>query len=191
MLMSGKGADPADVEHINLFNDFNNFRQTDPREKPSINRTLTPANITGQLGATVYLHCVVHQRAQKTVTWLRRSDYHILTVGQHTYTSDDRFSASLARVLHGSEPGHEAIEAPAANRLASLSDGRSISDEPEDWMLQIRGVAKADAGEYECQINTQHPLISAHVTLNVLGEFRYHRCSPTTTAPYIECFLSP
>ncbi|XP_022659850.1 uncharacterized protein LOC111249795 isoform X2 [Varroa destructor] len=168
MLMSGESVDSIDVDHINLFNDFSSFRQNDPKEKPSINRTLTPVNITGQLGATVYLHCVVHRRAQKTVTWLRRSDYHILTVGLHTYTTDNRFSASSARVLRGTVPGYETLGMPTATLNA---DGlqRSLPDDPEDWMLQIRGVAKADAGEYECQINTQLPLISAHITLNVLA----------------------
>ncbi|XP_022687091.1 uncharacterized protein LOC111259386 isoform X4 [Varroa jacobsoni] len=39
----------------------------------------------------------------------------------------------------------------------------------EDWMLQIRGVAESDAGEYECNVNTQHPIISLNVTLSVLA----------------------
>lgn len=35
---------------------------------PTINHTLTPTNVTGQLGATVYLHCFVHNAGQKTVS---------------------------------------------------------------------------------------------------------------------------
>lgn len=35
---------------------------------PTIDRKLTPANVTGQLGATVYLHCYVHNIGQKTVS---------------------------------------------------------------------------------------------------------------------------
>lgn len=114
---------------------------------------------------------------------MRRSDYHILTVGLHTYTSDNRFSASSSRVVHGIVPGHGPLDWPGARAhgltapaVAAASTGRSngatsVTEGPEDWMLQIRNVAKSDAGEYECQINTQHPLVSVHVTLDVLGEF--------------------
>lgn len=35
---------------------------------PSIDRGLTPRNITKQLGATVYLHCYVRNIGQKTVS---------------------------------------------------------------------------------------------------------------------------
>ncbi|XP_022659538.1 uncharacterized protein LOC111249659 isoform X2 [Varroa destructor] len=161
-----------------------NFRlkqlQTPDEIGPSINHTLTPASVTGQLGSTVYLHCVVHNRAQKTVTWLRRSDYHILTVGSLTYTSDERFSSS-ARTLQGKDTftfplaanrGSDSIVAATTTEHSawhSPDRGTSSPDRTEDWMLQIRGVTIADAGEYECQINTQHPLISTHINLIVLA----------------------
>ncbi|XP_028966620.1 zwei Ig domain protein zig-8 [Galendromus occidentalis] len=108
---------------------------------PEINSTLSSKNVTGQLGSTVYLHCYVHNIGQKTVTWLRPSDYHILTVGMMTYTTDDRFSAVR---------------------------GDGVSDR-DDWMLQIRAVQKTDQGTYECQVNTQHPMLSFDVHLNVLS----------------------
>ncbi|XP_003737366.1 zwei Ig domain protein zig-8 [Galendromus occidentalis] len=125
---------------IDALNHLNHLGRQE-RERPVINESLTPVNITGQLGATVYLHCVVHNLGQKTVTWLRRSDYHILTVGMMTYTTDERFSAVR---------------------------GDGINDR-DDWMLQIRAAQKADEDEYECQVNTQHPIISIIVKLNVLS----------------------
>ncbi|OQR69078.1 hypothetical protein BIW11_12493 [Tropilaelaps mercedesae] len=135
----------------------------------SINHTLTPTNVTGQLGATIYLHCYVHNAGQKTVTWVRRADYHILTVGMVTYTTDDRFSAVRGETPH------------PLSALASIGDGRvvgrgsrtlitaSATVPAEDWMLQIRNVQKSDAGEYECQVNTQFPIISSQIVLNVLS----------------------
>ncbi|XP_054719799.1 fibroblast growth factor receptor-like 1 isoform X2 [Uloborus diversus] len=52
-----------------------------------------PKNVTTQLGQTVYLHCVVNNLGDKTVSWIRRRDFHVLTVGLDTYTTDDRFEA--------------------------------------------------------------------------------------------------
>lgn len=59
------GESDSDLDHLNL-NHLNHLE----RERPSINRTLTPTNVTGQLGATVYLHCIVHNLGQKTVSTL-------------------------------------------------------------------------------------------------------------------------
>lgn len=55
--------------------------------------TSYPKNVTTQLGQTVYLHCVVNNLGDKTVSWIRRRDFHVLTVGLDTYTTDDRFEA--------------------------------------------------------------------------------------------------
>lgn len=61
------------------------------------------------------------------VSWLRLRDFHLLTVGLFTYTSDDRFV-----LRHGTL-------------------------QPNDWALQIKHVAASDAGIYECQVNTDPP----------------------------------
>ncbi|XP_054719821.1 zwei Ig domain protein zig-8-like [Uloborus diversus] len=61
-------------------------------EQPTFD-TSVPKNITTQLGQTVYLHCKVHNLGDKTVSWIRRRDFHVLTVGLATYTADDRFVA--------------------------------------------------------------------------------------------------
>ncbi|OQR77817.1 hypothetical protein BIW11_00389, partial [Tropilaelaps mercedesae] len=89
------------------------------------------------------------------VTWLRRSDYHILSVGMVTYTSDERFSAVRGDVPMSFGTG--------------VGEGSDTTGSAEDWMLQIRGVAESDAGEYECHVNTQHPTVSINVTLRVLA----------------------
>ncbi|XP_050045523.1 zwei Ig domain protein zig-8-like [Dermacentor andersoni] len=53
----------------------------------------TERNVTSQLGQTAYLHCIVNNLGDKTVLWIRRRDYNVLTVGLDTYTADDRFQA--------------------------------------------------------------------------------------------------
>ncbi|CAL4094888.1 unnamed protein product [Meganyctiphanes norvegica] len=48
-------------------------------------------NFTLISGNTAYLPCRVHLLGDRQVTWMRRRDLHILTVGLVTYTADDRF----------------------------------------------------------------------------------------------------
>ncbi|XP_055704493.1 zwei Ig domain protein zig-8-like [Phlebotomus papatasi] len=48
-------------------------------------------NVTVSVGQTAFLHCHVERLGDKAVSWIRKRDLHILTVGIHTYTSDMRF----------------------------------------------------------------------------------------------------
>ncbi|EAA03800.4 AGAP002135-PA [Anopheles gambiae str. PEST] len=50
-------------------------------------------NVTALLGKTAYLNCRVKNLGNKTVSWVRHRDIHLLTVGRYTYTSDQRFRA--------------------------------------------------------------------------------------------------
>ncbi|XP_052873304.1 hemicentin-2-like [Anopheles cruzii] len=54
----------------------------------------TPTNVTALVGKSAYLSCRVMNLANKTVSWIRHRDLHILTVGSYTYTSDQRFQAT-------------------------------------------------------------------------------------------------
>ncbi|GAB6018937.1 hypothetical protein CHUAL_000585 [Chamberlinius hualienensis] len=58
----------------------------------------TSTNVTAQLATIAYLNCRVQHLGDKVVSWVRRRDFHILTVGLYTYTSDQRF-----QVLHKDE----------------------------------------------------------------------------------------
>lgn len=62
------------------------------RVTPSFDNS-SSRNVTTQIGQTVYLHCIVHNLGDKTVSWIRRRDFHVLTVGLETYTTDARFQA--------------------------------------------------------------------------------------------------
>ncbi|XP_049269783.1 zwei Ig domain protein zig-8 [Rhipicephalus sanguineus] len=61
-------------------------------EQPAFDNS-TPRNVTTQQMQTVYLHCIVNNLGERTVSWIRRRDFHVLTVGLTTYTADDRFQA--------------------------------------------------------------------------------------------------
>ncbi|XP_046403244.1 immunoglobulin superfamily DCC subclass member 3-like isoform X4 [Ischnura elegans] len=54
---------------------------------------MTPRNVTALVGKSAYLSCRVRNLGNKTVSWIRHRDIHILTVGSYTYTSDQRFQA--------------------------------------------------------------------------------------------------
>lgn len=78
----------------------------------------------------------------KSVSWVRVRDDHILTVDRVTFIADERFHAYYA-----SSPGYQ----------------------PGPWTLQIKYVQARDAGIYECQVSSE-PKISARVHLHVVGE---------------------
>ncbi|EEB15730.1 limbic system-associated membrane protein precursor, putative [Pediculus humanus corporis] len=54
--------------------------------------------VFAQTGTTPILHCEVGEIEDITVSWIRRKDFHLLTVGLATYSSDERFFTS--HVLH-------------------------------------------------------------------------------------------
>ncbi|XP_064088261.1 uncharacterized protein LOC135202714 [Macrobrachium nipponense] len=93
---------------------------------PSFDRTLEQ-NVTAMKDDKAYLHCIVHNIGNKTVSWIREADLHILTVAQYTYTADGRF---------------EVIHSPGVNSSS--------------WILKINSVQPRDSGRYDCQVNT-HP----------------------------------
>ncbi|XP_001599637.2 zwei Ig domain protein zig-8 [Nasonia vitripennis] len=55
--------------------------------------TAMASNFTGLVGKTVHLVCKVKNLGNRTVSWVRHRDIHLLTVGRYTYTSDQRFEA--------------------------------------------------------------------------------------------------
>ncbi|KAF2365908.1 Immunoglobulin I-set [Trinorchestia longiramus] len=50
-------------------------------------------NVTALVDQSARLNCRVNQIGNRTVSWLRHRDLHLLTVGRYTYTSDQRFRA--------------------------------------------------------------------------------------------------
>ncbi|XP_015440372.1 PREDICTED: titin homolog [Dufourea novaeangliae] len=62
-------------------------------EKESYFDTTIPSNVTSLAGKHVVLVCRVKNIGNRTVSWVRHRDIHLLTVGRFTYTSDQRFMA--------------------------------------------------------------------------------------------------
>ncbi|XP_050738864.1 zwei Ig domain protein zig-8-like [Eriocheir sinensis] len=51
------------------------------------------SDVTALADKTAILNCRVHNVNNRTVSWIRHRDIHLLTVGRYTYTSDQRFRA--------------------------------------------------------------------------------------------------
>nr|XP_053651860.1 uncharacterized protein LOC128701919 [Cherax quadricarinatus] len=65
-----------------------------PGRKVDGERFVTQNNsvVTGQVGASVILHCKTSSATGGQVSWVRKRDYQLLTVGINSHSSDDRFS---------------------------------------------------------------------------------------------------
>ncbi|XP_077288921.1 zwei Ig domain protein zig-8-like [Arctopsyche grandis] len=48
-------------------------------------------NVTALVGKTANLNCRVRNLGNRTVSWVRHKDVHLLTAGRSTYTADQRF----------------------------------------------------------------------------------------------------
>ncbi|XP_054278191.1 junctional adhesion molecule B-like [Macrosteles quadrilineatus] len=55
--------------------------------------------VTAQMASTATLPCTVRKFGTGVVSWIRRKDFQLLTVGLATYSSDDRFMVEHARHL--------------------------------------------------------------------------------------------
>ncbi|XP_043188725.1 protein sidekick-like isoform X1 [Amphibalanus amphitrite] len=62
--------------------------------EPPFFDTTTPRNVTALQGKTAHLHCKVKRLNNKTVSWIRSRDLHILTTGTDTYANDARFQVA-------------------------------------------------------------------------------------------------
>ncbi|XP_031785705.1 roundabout homolog 2 isoform X4 [Nasonia vitripennis] len=60
-------------------------------DEPEPSFEQTAANVSAFEGQRVYLPCRVHNLGDKVVSWMRSRDLHILTSGQYTFSSDERF----------------------------------------------------------------------------------------------------
>lgn len=90
---AGKGKDhPYHGRDPQLYSHYDDYQKSEA--EPSFDNN-TVSNLTVQLGGTAFLHCKVRNLGERTISWIRRRDWHILTSGKFTYTNDERF-----QVLH-------------------------------------------------------------------------------------------
>ncbi|XP_076354755.1 zwei Ig domain protein zig-8-like [Tachypleus tridentatus] len=92
-----------------------------------------PTNITTQLGQTVYLNCAVNNLGDKTVSWIRRRDLHLLTVGTETYINEDRFSSAH---IEGSQDWPLMIKYPQTTD-AGIYECQVSSDPKITFLVQL------------------------------------------------------
>ncbi|XP_058064602.1 muscle, skeletal receptor tyrosine protein kinase-like, partial [Anopheles bellator] len=59
--------------------------------------TKNNTKVTAQRGGTALLPCTVLSQPAATVSWIRRQDFQLLTVGLSTYSSDERFMVAHLR----------------------------------------------------------------------------------------------
>ncbi|XP_037080207.1 zwei Ig domain protein zig-8-like [Pollicipes pollicipes] len=68
-----------------------------PWQRPSMLQPVflntSTLHVVSPAGRPAHLHCKIQHLGDKTVSWVRKSDLHILTVGLFTYTTDKRFLA--------------------------------------------------------------------------------------------------
>ncbi|OQR73809.1 kin of IRRE protein 1-like [Tropilaelaps mercedesae] len=100
----------------------------------------TASVVTAVIGRTAFLPCVVRNLGDRTVSWIRRADLSVLSVGRDRYIQDRRF------------------------QVMASSGGSPISS----WALQLAYPNPGDSGVYECQLGSV-PKISRHVTLRVIA----------------------
>uniref|UniRef100_A0A6A7G765 Lachesin isoform X1 n=1 Tax=Hirondellea gigas TaxID=1518452 RepID=A0A6A7G765_9CRUS len=60
--------------------------------EPPVFQQENNTELHSQIGTTAVLHCPTEHVGENTVSWVRRRDYHLLTVGTVVYSSDQRFS---------------------------------------------------------------------------------------------------
>ncbi|XP_063226958.1 hemicentin-2-like [Bacillus rossius redtenbacheri] len=93
-----------DSLQLSRFEEFDHTHFDDPREAstpgpppggrdPVFDNDLV-TNVTAQLGGAAFLRCRVRHLGERPVSWVRRRDWHILTSGALTYTSDERFQVA-------------------------------------------------------------------------------------------------
>ncbi|KAG7300294.1 hypothetical protein JYU34_015879 [Plutella xylostella] len=68
------------------------LEEPEPSSQPYFDNA-TKREYTAAVGQPAYLHCRVKNLGDRAVSWIRKRDLHILTVGVHTYSSDARFAA--------------------------------------------------------------------------------------------------
>ncbi|XP_042212066.1 uncharacterized protein LOC121859337 [Homarus americanus] len=91
-LLAGSASDQKGAQWSNTNNQLE-LGQLGVKVPPE-DRFVTQNNsvVTGQVGAAVILHCKTSSATGGLVSWVRKRDYQLLTVGLHTHSSDDRFS---------------------------------------------------------------------------------------------------
>ncbi|CAH1365549.1 limbic system-associated membrane protein-like [Tenebrio molitor] len=108
-----------------------------PVESPPVHfATENSTVVTSQTGSTALIPCVVNNIGDGMVSWIRRKDYHLLTVGLTTYSSDERFQA-----IHLQHSGDWTLQIRyVQNRDAGLYECQVSSHPPTSIFIHLNVV---------------------------------------------------
>lgn len=115
----------GDTETSTAIYDVNSTLTTESVGQPYFDNA-TKRDYTAAVGQPAYLHCRVKNLADRAVSWIRKRDLHILTVGVHTYSSDARFAA-----LHTDSSDEWTLRVAPAQPRDSGSYECQVSTEPK------------------------------------------------------------
>ncbi|KAK7590527.1 hypothetical protein V9T40_002140 [Parthenolecanium corni] len=88
---STAGSNRNKIQNINTRYKSTHLRAQDSNNSiPSFENNLI-SNVTAQEGSIAVLPCHVRNLGDRPVTWIRRRDWHIITSGVITYSTDDRY----------------------------------------------------------------------------------------------------
>ncbi|KAL7739351.1 hypothetical protein ACLKA6_003961 [Drosophila palustris] len=85
-------ADDANGDGFNM-NEEQIVKFIKPLDRGPYFDTSATKNVTSLVGKTGHLNCRIKNLGNKTVSWIRHRDLHLLTVAESTYTSDQRFTS--------------------------------------------------------------------------------------------------
>ncbi|XP_037045610.1 zwei Ig domain protein zig-8-like isoform X2 [Bradysia coprophila] len=107
---------------------------------------ISPRNVTTVVDDTVVLKCRVKNKGNRTVSWMRKRDLHILTSNIYTYTGDQRFD-----VIHAPESDDWDLKIEYAQQRDSGIYECQVNTEPKinlavylEVTAEIGGIGKID-----------------------------------------------
>ncbi|XP_017115173.1 uncharacterized protein LOC108137776 isoform X10 [Drosophila elegans] len=83
--------------------------------------TSATKNVTSLVGKTGHLNCRIKNLGNKTVSWIRHRDLHLLTVSESTYTSDQRFTS-----IYNKQTGDWSLQTMTFLRQIFATDWRNF-----------------------------------------------------------------
>jgi len=133
---------PWDWQHGSGYENFNKLEHQlrELRNQPFFLKVNSYVKV--KQGETAFLPCRVKSLGDYLVTWLKRSDVSVISVGPNIFSSDNRYSI---------------VHIPRARIDA------------DDWTLLINRTEVSDSGQYFCSLNTE-PKLSHTVYLTVQEE---------------------
>lgn len=90
-------------------------------------------NVTALVGKTAFLACSVRNlKATQKVSWVRHRDVHILTAGEQTFTTDQRFSAK-----HNTDDEWVLVIKYVQERDAGIYECQIPTQPPQSYPIQL------------------------------------------------------